>query len=51
MKVRSKLIERLTNRLSAIGPDDGPLGEAGTRESFETIFKCIASDDPRLKEK
>jgi hypothetical protein len=49
MKVRSERIERLTNSLRAIGPDQQPLDEAGTRESFATIFKCIATDDPRLK--
>jgi hypothetical protein len=51
MKVRSELINRVTNEVRALGPDGNPLDEAGTRESYATTIKCIASDDPRLKEK
>jgi hypothetical protein len=49
MKVRSALIDRITNKIRAVGPDGKTLDEAGTRQSTETIVKCIASDDPRLK--
>jgi hypothetical protein len=45
------LIGRIAKKVSAVGPDGKTLGEAGTRESTETIVKCIASDDPRLREK
>jgi hypothetical protein len=45
------LIDRIAKKVSAVGPDGKTLGEAGTRESTETIVKCIASDDPRLREK
>jgi hypothetical protein len=51
MKVRSGFIDRVANKVRALGPDGNALGEAGTRESTETIVKCIATDDPRLQEK
>ena len=51
MKVRSKFIDRATDKVHPLGPDREALEYAGTRESVATIFKCIASDDPRLKEK
>jgi hypothetical protein len=49
MKARSKVIERLAHDLRAVGPDGKTLDKEETRRSNETIVKCIASDDPRLK--